>query len=83
VLLTYAAGGPVYGKLNTRLRTAAARTGARLIDVATVFGERCPDEQCAALLFPDGHPTPAGHRLLAQTMLAQWDGWVRGATPAP
>jgi lysophospholipase L1-like esterase len=83
VLLTYAAGGPVSGKLNTRLRAAAARTGARLIDVATVFGEGCPDEQCAELLFPDGHPTPAGHRLLAQTMLAQWDGWARGATPAP
>lgn len=71
VLMTYPTDGQLYRFSNFVIRQAAMRTGARLVDLTPVFYARCPDPECADLLFEDRHPKPAGYALIAQTLVAE------------
>jgi lysophospholipase L1-like esterase len=68
VLVTYASSNHTYRTANATIRDVARMTQTLLIDVTPVFDARCPDEQCPALLFPDGHPTAAGYALVAEVV---------------
>jgi hypothetical protein len=68
VLLTFPARTRFYGQANQFVRSAAAETGALLVDLEYVFRRRCPDRRCGELLFEDGHINAAGNRLVAETI---------------
>jgi lysophospholipase L1-like esterase len=71
VLLTYPSRSGMYDLANAIVRQVARRTGTPLVDLAQVFESVCPAEECPELLFPDHHPRPGGHRLIAETLLRQ------------
>lgn len=68
--LTFPYGmGWVHRPANLTIRRAATDTDLPLIDVNTVFRQRCY-AGCPDLIFQnDGHPTVEGHRLAAKTIL--------------
>jgi lysophospholipase L1-like esterase len=63
-----------YGDANRRIRSAAAASGTRLIDLAVVFEPQCPSEPCLDWLFADHHPTALGHHLIAETLVREVAG---------
>jgi lysophospholipase L1-like esterase len=69
ILLTYPSDKAAYGDANRVIRSTAASAGIRLIDLTPTFRDRCPGWTCPEL-FPDQHPTPAGHALVAWTIAA-------------
>jgi lysophospholipase L1-like esterase len=70
VLLTYPASRSLYGIASRRAREAGQAGGTRVVDVARAFEARCPGDACE-LLQPDAHPTAAGHRVVAETLVAE------------
>src|SRR5262249_24997738 len=67
IFLTYPSDQGAYGDATRVIRSTAASTGIRLIDLPPTFRDRCPGWTCREL-FPDQHPTPAGHALVARTI---------------
>jgi lysophospholipase L1-like esterase len=71
ILATYPSNRPLYALANRVIREAADSIGCRLIDLGLVFRQLCPDKECR-LMYPDGHPTVAGHaeigRILARKL---------------
>jgi len=68
VFLTYPADTGLYRLANTIIRRAGSTAGVAVIDLAEAFKGSCPGGQCAEL-FPDQHPSVAGHRKAAQIMI--------------
>ena len=69
ILLTYPSDRAAYGDANRVIRSTAASAGIRLIDLTATFRNRCPGGTCPEL-FPDQHPTAAGHALVARAIAA-------------
>ena len=67
ILLTYPSNRPFYALASNVIRKAADEIGCRLIDVALVFRQLCPEKECA-LLYADGHPKAAGHAQLGRIL---------------
>jgi lysophospholipase L1-like esterase len=67
IFLTYPSDKGAYGDANRVIRSTAASAGVRLIDLTPTFRDRCPGWTCREL-FPDQHPTPEGHALVARTI---------------
>ncbi len=67
VLLTYPSDRDAYGMTNPFIRATAEAERVRLVDLAAAFAAECPDGKCP-LLFPDQHPTAAGHELVARVL---------------
>ena len=79
ILLTYPSDEEAYGDANRVIRSTAQSDGIRLIDLTPTFRDRCPGWKCREL-FPDQHPTPEGHALMAHTIAGRLAG--PGPTPA-
>ena len=57
-------------RVNTVIRTAAVRAGARFVDLYTPFRGANGDQDDTQLLAPDGdHPSAAGHAVIARALL--------------
>lgn len=71
VLMTYPSAMWNYGDASTRIRKVAEMTDTRLIDLAHVFAEVCPQEPCPQFLLKDHHPNANGYRLIAETLVRE------------
>lgn len=74
VFMTYPSRMWNYGDASRFLRSAAAATNTRLIDLATVFAPQCPQEPCPDWLYEDHHPTARGYHLIAETLVQELNG---------
>jgi lysophospholipase L1-like esterase len=68
VFLTYPSSTLFYPVANDALRMAALQARVPLIDLGRRFEERCPGSRCD-YLFPDQHPTAAGHAWIADILV--------------
>jgi lysophospholipase L1-like esterase len=85
-LLSYPARRDFYAPANRVIRGVARAVGIPFLDLEEVFAPRCPESDCGELLFEDGHPTAAGYRLVAETLVARLSDGGPGALatrPAP
>jgi lysophospholipase L1-like esterase len=71
VFMTYPSRMWNYGDAGRLTRAAAAASGVRLIDLASVFEPLCPKEPCPQWLYPDHHPTAGGYRKIAETLVRE------------
>ncbi len=70
--------GDARDRYRSTMREVAARRGAPLADTPPAFvGGRSE-----ALLFDDVHPTPAGHALVADTLVKALEPWARAGVSA-
>jgi lysophospholipase L1-like esterase len=67
-LMTYPTSQNPYLTATMVISAVAEQTGAPLIDLTTVFARLCPKSDCPDTLFRDGHPRPAGYRIVAETI---------------
>lgn len=74
LVLTYPAEGMLYNQANASMRTAAARSGATLIDLGGEFLKLCPSRNCEDLFYFDLHPRLKGHQLAAQMIVDSLHG---------
>jgi len=73
VFLTYPSSGGFYAIANDAMRVAALRARVPLIDLAARFAEDCPRWRRCDYLFPDQHPTAAGHARVADVLVDTLD----------
>jgi len=73
-LMSYPGSIDYYALTNPIIRSVAQRTRTPLIDLASAFAPSCPRPACPRMFFLDHHPTPAGYRLVAETLLARLAG---------
>jgi hypothetical protein len=69
VVLTYPAEGLLYNQANASMRSAAANSGAKLVDLGGAFLKLCPSRNCDDLFYFDLHPRLKGHQLAAQMIV--------------
>jgi hypothetical protein len=69
VLLTYPAHDGVYTFVNPRIRKAATRNTALLVDASKVLAAACATAACEGLFFPDFHATARGNQIVARAVL--------------
>lgn len=67
-LMTYPSQRSYYHDANQVITAFANQTGTPLIDLTAVFAPICPQNDCPETLFPDGHPTAPGYRIVAETI---------------
>jgi lysophospholipase L1-like esterase len=70
VLLTYPSSRTWYAIASERMRAAGRASGTRIVDLERVFAPVCPEGDCD-LLIEDGHPTPKGYGLVADTIVKE------------
>ena len=83
VFLTYPADrplSPMYSSVNGVIRTVAAATGKRLIDLGSRIGATCTADAACDTLLRDHHPSVPGHRQAATLIL---DTLARPETKPP
>lgn len=68
LLLTYPAEQNLYLLADRQLRSVASETSTPFVDLAARFRPRCGSTPCD-LLFPDQHPTAAGHAMVTQHLV--------------
>ena len=70
-LLTYPSSWGFYPGATKWIRKTGEATGVPVIDVTTLFFQRCPrgPEGCPELLFHDGHATAGGNALVASEVI--------------
>jgi lysophospholipase L1-like esterase len=71
ILMTYPSRMWNYGDASTYTRKVAEATNTRLVDLAPVFAEVCPQEPCPQFLLKDHHPNAKGYRLIAETLMRE------------
>ncbi len=71
VLMTYPSRATLYAVANRTIRSAASRSGVRLVDLEKRFALLCPAEPCPELLMADGHPTEQGYRRIAEILVRE------------
>jgi len=76
LFMTYPSRENFYGIANRIVRQVARKTETPLVDLARVFARLCPAEPCPALLYEDHHPTAAGYRVIAETLVARLTRWI-------
>jgi lysophospholipase L1-like esterase len=68
VFLTYPSSAFPYTIANDAMRMAAIHAGVPLIDLGQRLAPSCPSSKCE-YLFPDQHPTRAGHAWIADMLV--------------
>jgi lysophospholipase L1-like esterase len=71
VLMTYPSRVANYGGASVFTREVAEATNTRLVDLAHIFAEVCPQEPCPQFLLKDHHPNANGYRLIAETLVRE------------
>jgi lysophospholipase L1-like esterase len=71
ILMTYPSRVANYGAASVSTREVAEATNTRLVDLAHVFAEVCPQEPCPQFLLKDHHPNANGYRLIAETLVRE------------
>lgn len=69
ILMTYPSWQRNYGLANSIIRTVAAQTRSRLIDLTPEFERVCPDPTCTEYFQESRHPTPAGYSAVAARVM--------------
>jgi lysophospholipase L1-like esterase len=70
-LMTYPSKQNPYITASMVIQQVARETGTPLIDLLEVFAKVCPKTDCPDTVFPDGHPKPAGYRIVAEAIAEQ------------
>ena len=70
-LMTYPTKQNPYLTASMVIEEVAEQTGTPLIDLTRKFAEICPQRDCPETVFPDGHPKPAGYRIVAEAIAEQ------------
>jgi lysophospholipase L1-like esterase len=68
VFLTYPGSGVLYDVANDAMRVSALQASLPWIDLAQRFAPRCRKSKCE-YLYPDQHPTRAGHAWIAEILV--------------
>jgi lysophospholipase L1-like esterase len=79
--LTYPASGSAFDPVSDAIRSAAAATSTRLIDLTALFAREQASRNEPLIIPDDGHPYPAGYELMARAVAEALLEELSGAPP--